>query len=126
MSKSERAFTYLKNWLRCIDWNKKYGRGVSIAKRQLFDQKPQIKVINNGSIKIGRLTSNRGRQFFVCDGGRMTIGDGCFFNDGSSVTCMEQLSIGDGCTFANNVVIVDHDHDYRKIQGGQTVRKLAD
>lgn len=118
MSKLTKASIYLKNKFRNIDWKIKYGSSISVANKQLFDNKPLIKVFNNGSITIGKQTSNRGRQFFICDGGKMTIGDGCFFNDGCSVTCMDHLTIGDGCTFANNVVIVDHDHDYRKIRGG--------
>lgn len=118
MNKLTKATVYLKNKFRSIDWKMKYGSNISVAGRQLFDNKPFIRVFNNGSITIGKQTSNRGRQFFVCDGGKMTIGNGCFFNDGCSVTCMDQLSIGDRCTFANNVIIVDHDHDYRKIRGG--------
>jgi acetyltransferase-like isoleucine patch superfamily enzyme len=29
-----------------------------------------------------------------------------------SITCLERIRIGAGTTIANNVVIVDHDHDY--------------
>lgn len=28
---------------------------------------------------------------------------------------MEDITIGDRCQFANNLVIVDHDHDYRRL-----------
>ena len=35
------------------------------------------------------------------------------FNTNCSLTAMEDITIGDRCQFANNLVIVDHDHDYR-------------
>ncbi|NBK92834.1 acyltransferase [bacterium 1XD21-13] len=43
----------------------------------------------------------------------MTIGDKCFFNTHVSITCLERITIGDRCQIANNVVIVDQDHNYR-------------
>ena len=46
------------------------------------------------------------------------IGEHCFFNVGCSVTCIESVTIGNGCTFGNNVVIVDHDHDFRNENRG--------
>lgn len=56
--------------------------------------------------------------YFVCDGGSLVIGEHCFFNVGCSVTCIESVTIGNGCTFGNNVVIVDHDHDFRNENRG--------
>ncbi|RDY31802.1 acyltransferase [Lachnotalea glycerini] len=46
--------------------------------------------------------------------GTLSIGDKCFLNSNVSITCLAGISIGSGCQIANNVVIVDHDHDYRK------------
>ncbi|MCR4903605.1 MAG: acyltransferase [Butyrivibrio sp.] len=44
----------------------------------------------------------------------MTIGDHCFFNTGSSITSTESITIGSYCKFGNNLVIVDHDHNYKR------------
>lgn len=52
------------------------------------------------------------------------IGEHCFFNVGCSVTCIESVTIGNGCTFGNNVVIVDHDHDFRNENRGCFVAKM--
>lgn len=71
----------------------------------------------NGKITIGSHITNRGRQFLICEQGDLIIGSGCFFNDGCSITCLNKINIGEGCSFGNNVVIVDHDHDYKKQKG---------
>lgn len=35
-----------------------------------------------------------------------------FFNTNASITCMKRIVIGDYCKFGNNLVIVDHDHNF--------------
>ncbi len=47
------------------------------------------------------------------DDGKLSIGNKCFFNTNMNITCVDSITIGDNCQFANNIVIVDHDHDYR-------------
>ena len=37
-----------------------------------------------------------------------------FFNHNCSLTCAESIVIGNGCMFANNLVIIDHDHKILK------------
>ena len=48
---------------------------------------------------------------FRVEGGELTIGTS-FFNQGCSITCMDNIQIGDNCLFGPNVVVVDHDHEY--------------
>lgn len=54
-------------------------------------------------------------------GGQLSIGDKCFFNTNVSITSVESVKIGNGCQFGNNIVIVDHDHDHKGINGGRLV-----
>lgn len=35
----------------------------------------------------------------------------CFFNHNCSITCADEIKIGNHCMFANNLVIVDHNHE---------------
>ena len=49
----------------------------------------------------------------VFDNAKLKIADHCFFNINSSITCLENIEIGSNCKFGNNLVIVDHDHNYR-------------
>lgn len=43
----------------------------------------------------------------------MKIEDHVFLNQNVSITCMDEISIGSGSIIANNVVMVDHDHDMK-------------
>ncbi len=71
-------------------------------------------VEKGGLIVIGRSASfRRNVSFRVKSGGTLSIGDGVFMNSNVSITALSRIDIGDGTKIANNVVIVDHDHDYR-------------
>jgi acetyltransferase-like isoleucine patch superfamily enzyme len=66
--------------------------------------------IKNGRASFGKEQVTRGNAVFRVEGGELTVGDKCFFNQNVSITCKKKVVIGDGCQIANNVVIVDHDH----------------
>ncbi len=69
------------------------------------------------SIVIGK--HNNYRRYFqlrVMNGGKITLGDNVFCNTNVCIVSRENISIADGVMIANNVVIIDHDHDY--INGG--------
>ncbi len=71
-------------------------------------------VINDG----GKLTfgiNNNIRKYAhlrITHGGICNIGNNNFFNYNVSITALHSITIGHNCKFANNVVLVDHDHDY--------------
>ena len=67
----------------------------------------------NAKAIIGRKNVTRDNVTIRVKNGRSEIGDKCFFNSNVSITCVESIKIGSNCQFANNVVIVDHDHVYR-------------
>ena len=71
----------------------------------------KIEVIGNGSIIIGRFLMSRGPLYLKSvNDGKLSIGDNVFFNHNCSITCAEKVTIGNHCMFANNIVIIDHDH----------------
>lgn len=45
--------------------------------------------------------------------GKISIGRNVFFNNGCSLTSMQNIQIGDNCVFGENVHIYDHNHEYR-------------
>lgn len=47
------------------------------------------------------------RRTVVSGGGRIRIGDRCFFNSGSVVISVEEIVIGDDVALANEVMVVD-------------------
>lgn len=66
-------------------------------------------------VVIGRDTAFRERVMFRVDrGARVSLGNGIFVNDGCEFNCHEHIAVGDGVMFGQNVLLYDHDHDYRK------------
>lgn len=80
--------------------------------------KISISCKNKGKIILSRnITYRNNLSLRASHDGLLTIGNNCFFNFNNSVTCLESVKIGNNCMFGNNVVIVDHDHDYKKGNG---------
>ena len=71
----------------------------------------KAEVIDNGSITIGHFLMSRGPLYLKSvNDGKLIIGEDVFFNHNCSLTCAESIVIGNHCMFANNLVIIDHDH----------------
>lgn len=104
---------YAGNMIRKGFLKIRYGSKLHMGNIQSF-QHIGMEIRNGGKISIGSYCQNRGKVWLICDGGKLTIGDHCFFNINSSITCVENITIGDNCKFGNNLVIVDHDHNYKR------------
>lgn len=68
----------------------------------------------NGSTSIVNVGDNfyaRQNCHIICENGNLEIDEDVFLNYNVSVTCLDRIVIGQGALIANNVVIVDHDHD---------------
>ena len=98
---------------RVFFWKVRYGGRVRLPWVQAFGKHAELHMDKKARVSLGRETVSRFGLFLRAEGGRLTIGDKCFFNTHVSVTCLERIEIGDRCQIANNVVIVDQDHDYR-------------
>lgn len=74
----------------------------------------QIRLSSNGKLCIGKKCNFRKNlQLRVCDEGTLVIGENVFCNTNVSITSRNKIIIGNNVKIANNVVIVDHDHDYK-------------
>lgn len=104
---------YIKNMI-CMAVRKiRYGRRITVGIIQSFE-KIKIKIAKDGFFHMGSYNQNRGELYIgVLSGGKLLIGNHCFFNINASITCAESIEIGDNCKFGNNLVIVDHDHNFR-------------
>jgi len=69
-------------------------------------------IVQSGFLEMSNSVFTRRHVSFRCDGGKLKIGTS-FFNQGCVITAKEYIEIGNDCLFGPNVVIVDHDHDYR-------------
>lgn len=75
----------------------------------------KVEVIGEGKINIGKFLMSRGPLYLkTVNNGTLTIGDNVFFNHNCSITCAEKIVIGNHCMFANNLVIIDHDHKVKE------------
>lgn len=46
--------------------------------------------------------------------GKILIGNNVFFNDNVSLNCQNSIIIVDNVAIGHNVLIIDHDHDYKR------------
>lgn len=98
-----------------IKWKYQFKKPILIGKAPTFEGRMQILVDDTGStIVIGKQLHMRGPFYLkALAGGKLEIGDTCFFNHNCSITCMKNIKIGSNCKFGNNLVIVDHDHNFK-------------
>lgn len=81
---------------------------------QSWGKRYRLAISGKGAkVIIGSKNVARDNVTIRAQNGKIEIGDKCFFNSNVSITCVENIKIGSNCQFANNVVVVDHDHAYR-------------
>jgi acetyltransferase-like isoleucine patch superfamily enzyme len=111
---------YLKNVIRICFGKIRYGGKFSAGIIQTFDRL-HLEIHGKGMIRMGSYNQNRGNLYLVADGGKIEIGDHCFFNTGCCVSAVDSIRIGSGCKFGNNLVIVDHDHNFKDDNGPEFI-----
>lgn len=60
----------------------------------------------------GGTTCRKYFNVYLENGAKIIIGKDCFFNNGCSLTALEEIVVGDGCLFGENVKIYDHNHRF--------------
>lgn len=99
------VFTYMKYKIL-------YGSRIQMAKINSLKGRIEIDLFSDAKCRIGNFLMTAGPFYIKCtDKAEITIGDNCFFNHNCSLTAAENIVIGNQCMFANNFVVVDHDHD---------------
>lgn len=79
--------------------------------------------LNKGVIKLGKDVATRRNVEFRVERGNISIGDKSFFNNNCLIVCHSKIYIGNNCSFGPNVMIFDHDHDFR-YKGGKNAGKF--
>ena len=103
----------IKSAISIMFWKIRYGSRMKIPFVQNLDR-VHLEICKEGRVTVGSRVQNRGNLYLICDGnGQLKIGSHVFFNTNCSVTCMGKVTIGDYCKIANNVVVVDHDHNFK-------------
>lgn len=99
------------NLLRIAMLKIRYQSNCKIGWKQLFGKRNEIILLDGGVINIGSKIHTRSDVHLIAQGGQLQIGNGVFMNYNVSITSLNRVVIEDGVTIANNVVIVDHDHN---------------
>ena len=110
------VFTYMKYKIL-------YGSRIQMAKINSLKGRIEIDLFSDAKCRIGNFLMTAGPFYIKCtDKAEITIGDNCFFNHNCSLTAAENIVIGNQCMFANNFVVVDHDHDRKD---GKILKELG-
>lgn len=90
---------------------------------ELFAVNSEMSVGKNAEVTIGKFVRTQsGARIRARRNAKLTIGANTAFNTGCIVTCHYDIKIGEGVEFGQNVLIYDHDHDFRA-QGGIKAKK---
>lgn len=73
---------------------------------------------NSGSIKIKRGCHMLRNTTLHADGGDIFIDRGTFINENVKIVAHDSIEIGKNCSIGPNVVIYDHDHNYKSVTSG--------
>ncbi len=105
----KRFLDVLPAMLSVVFYKLVYGFGSVKGPVVAFGGRVNFNIRAGGRLEYGKITS-RGSVDVFCDGGRVTIEDGVFLNNGCSLNAMRRISIGRDTIFGEGVKIYDHDH----------------
>jgi len=104
----------MKGVIKVIIYKLLYVKRISFSGIPKICNNFKIAIKKGSKIEIGK--SFRARYNLTMrayDNGKIKIGDDCFFNDGCSINCQEKIEIGNNVFCGQNVMLFDHDHDYK-------------
>lgn len=88
---------------------------ISGGERLLMSRKARLKLHKNSTLKMAKVVSVRENvSIEVCENAYLSIGKNSFLNKNCEVVAREKIIIGDNTGIGPNVLIYDHDHDFRK------------
>ena len=83
-----------------------------------FSPGVNVKVGKDARLSLGkRVRAHSGSQIVSTAGGNLQIGDDCRINSRCWIICRHRIDIASGVEFGPNVLVYDHDHDFRA-EGG--------
>ena len=120
---SSQVWKVIKNIGKIAYWKCRYSNRLQTSWVQGFDR-VHLEIASDGSLQMGERNQNRGTLYLICgEGGHLQLGSHIFCNTGGCITSLGYIQIGDYCKFGNNLVIVDHDHNY---QGGEKEYRIGE
>lgn len=108
-----RKIKYLLAVLRSLPARLLFGKRISLGGSMILGAKTKMVAAKGASMAIGDFFESKRFCYLGAMSGNLRIADHVFMNQNVSVTCMEKIFIEKNCIIANNVVMVDHDHDLK-------------
>ena len=107
-------FTFIKfSIIKLFHWKRFYFHPI-----ERFSPNTNITIVGKGKLILGsRVTAHTGTKLKVLNKGKLVIDDKARFNYGCMVFCRESVHIHREVGFGPNVLMFDHDHDYRVHDG---------
>ncbi|MCM3670896.1 acyltransferase [Mesobacillus maritimus] len=81
--------------------------------------KSKLQVNNKGKIGLGYRSEIEEYTNICSRSGKVTINNHVYINRNGTIICHEGITIGEGTTIGPNIVIYDHDHDFRSSERGK-------
>ena len=107
----EKIFVLIRSRVLCLVIRIAYGKKAITNKDNIIRGKFSVFMNQNAKCVLGKHLVSMGPLYIkLLQDAHLQIGENCFFNHNCSITCVKDIKIGSGCNFANNIVIVDHDH----------------
>lgn len=72
-----------------------------------------VQISNDCECLIRGLTMNKNCSLRIREKAKLDIGKEVYFNNACVLTCRKYIKIGNNTSFAPNVIIFDHNHDYK-------------
>jgi acetyltransferase-like isoleucine patch superfamily enzyme len=100
-----------------------HGKRFSFEGIQRFSPNTQLFFLNRGKILLGnKVRAHTGTKIRAISGGVVNIGANSTFNYNCMIVALKGIQIGTGVEFGPNVLVYDHDHDFRA-KGGLKANK---
>lgn len=119
MNKYIRAFTdFPTALLKLLILKVLHGKNFKSEFFTFMSPSSEVTMDKGATLNLGRNFRQRSQsRIRVRHGAKLTMGENISLNHGCMVVAHENIEIADGVQFGPNVLIYDHDHDY-KIEGG--------
>lgn len=103
-----------------------HGGNLKFSAVERFSPNVVVEINRGGVLNLGKkVRAHSGCKFKVRTGATLTIGSNVRINYNCMIFCHDSISIGDGCEFGPNVLVYDHDHDFKCEEGIKSAKYLS-
>lgn len=101
-------------------------RGFSANIAQDLSPSTKLTIEADGKMRLERaIHTRRNVVIAAMNGGNITIGEKCFFNNGCMIVSKDRITIGERTSFGPNVVVYDHDHSTNRLEEADDCYKTS-